>query len=208
VRFVTLGRRGSSSLAVFFWVTPCRLIDTVIKDGAVVDRTYNPNYNGWIFANDPQASYGPVVENAGWREALKRATWRPNVGATRGERGIEGRIPDFYVSPTPGIETISIHTVRQGSPGQTIRLTGFNYTTKSMVYVDGAPVPTRVVSRTELEADLSAAHFANAGKLDIYVKHPLPLQTPEWGDKSNEAHILVPFDFTETTLALSTDNQY
>jgi hypothetical protein len=185
-----------------------RMIDTVVKDGEVVDRSYNPNYNGWIFANDRNASYGPVIDNVGWMEAVKRATWRPNVGATRGERGIEGRIPDFNVSPTPGIENISVHTVRQGSPGTTVTVTGFNYTTKSMVTVNGEPVPTRVVSRTELEAELGAVHFANAGKLHIAVVHPEPLQTPEWGGKSNEAHILVPFNFTETTLALSTDNRY
>ncbi len=185
-----------------------RQVDTVIKDGKIVDRSYDPNYNGWIFSNDREESFGPVIDYAGWTEALKRATWRPNINATRGERGIATRIPDFNVSPTPGIEGISIHTVRQGSAGMTVTITGFNYTTKSVVYVNDQPVPTRVVSRTELAADLSAAHFAEAGKLHIDVRHPLPLATPEWGDRSNQAHILVPFDFTETTLALNTDNQY
>jgi imidazolonepropionase-like amidohydrolase len=185
-----------------------REIDTVIKDGEIVDRSYDPNYNGWIFSNNREESYGPVVDYAGWTAALKEATWRPNINATRGERGIATRLPDFNVSPTPGIEGISIHTVRQGSAGMTVTITGFNYTTKSVVYVNEQPVPTRVLSRTQVEADLSAAHFAEAGKLHIDVRHPLPLQTPEWGFKSNQAHILVPFNFTETTLALSTDNRF
>jgi hypothetical protein len=177
-----------------------RKIDIVIKDGKIVDRDYHPWYKGWIFANARDDEGGPVVEKPGWVAALKQATWRPNVGPAN--PNIQGpalpysAIPDMWASPTPAIESLLPHSVIQGSPAQMLDIKGFHYVKGSQVYVDGEPVPTEVVSRTEIKTMVDAAILAQAGNHRIVIKNPLPLDPTAWGDTSNAAHLLVPFAFT------------
>ena len=66
----------------------------------------------------------------------------------------------------------------------------------SVVYVDGQPVPTQVVNRTEIKATVDSHILAQAGNRTVEVKNPLPLDANAWGDTSNKAHILVPFSYT------------
>ena len=68
----------------------------------------------------------------------------------------------------------------------------------SLVYVGGEAVPTSVDSRTEITATVPANVLARAGKLEVVVKNPEPVAEPIWGDTSNAAYILVPFEFTKT----------
>jgi imidazolonepropionase-like amidohydrolase len=177
-----------------------RKIDTVMKDGKVADREYHPWYKGWLFANARDDEGGPVVENAGWVAALKQATWRPNAGPTllniQGPAKPYPTVPDMWASPTPAIESMEPHTIIQGSPTQTLEIKGFHYVKGSVVYVDGQPVPTQVVSRTEIKATVDSHILAQAGNRAVEVKNPLPLDPNAWGDTSNKAHILVPFSFT------------
>jgi hypothetical protein len=182
-----------------------RKINTVIKDGKVVDRGYNRDYKAWMFHNSWDDDYGPNVSDMDWVEGLKEAAWNPNANATRGERGIPGRIPDFNVSPTPAIEKASVHTIFQGSQAVPVVINGFNYTTRSQLYAIrrtsvstevATPLPTTVVSRTELRATIPANFFAEPGKVHLEVRNPAPLQTPRWGANSNRAHILVPLRTT------------
>jgi hypothetical protein len=178
-----------------------RRINTVIKDGKVVDRSYDRNYKGWMFHNSMDDDFGPNVSDMDWVEGLKEAAWNPNANATRGERGIPGRIPDFNVSPTPAIEKVSVHTVMQGSQAVPVVVNGFNYTTRSQLFAvrrtsvtqeTATPLQTQVVSRTELRATIPANLFAEPGKVHLEVRNPMPLQTPRWGAVSNRGHILVP----------------
>jgi hypothetical protein len=177
-----------------------RKVDTVIKDGKIVDREYHPWYKGWIFANARDDEGGPVVENDQWAAALKQATWRPNAGPTniniQGPAAAFPTVPDLWASPTPGIESIGPHTIIQGSPTQTLDIKGFNFVKRSVVYVDDQPVPTQVVSRTEIKATIDTQILANAGNRAVVVKNPGPLDPNAWGDSSNRAHILVPFSYT------------
>ena len=60
-----------------------RQIDTVLKDGKVVDRNYHADYKGWLFADDPKnTEFDQVIGGDGWAAALK--------GATAGGRGGAG----------------------------------------------------------------------------------------------------------------------
>jgi hypothetical protein len=170
-----------------------RRISTVIKNGDVVDLDYDPNYRGSMFQNRMDEDYDINVGSGDWAAALKEATWRPN--ARNGGFGNAGGI-DSEKAPTPGIEAFAPHTVLRGSADTVVTVTGFNFVNGSKVTVDGQEVPTEVVSRTELRATIPAALFAEAGKLDVAVKNPLPLATPAWGDTSNFAHLLVPFEYT------------
>ena len=177
-----------------------RKLDTVIKDGKIVDRDYHPWYKGWLFANARDDEGGPVVENDAWVASLKQATWRPNAGPTniniQGPAAPFPAVPDLWASPTPAIESLSPHTLIQGSATQELEIKGFNFVKRSVVYVDDVPVPTKVVNRTEIRATLDSQILMNAGNRAVVVKNPMPLEANAWGDSSNRAHILVPFSFT------------
>jgi hypothetical protein len=195
-----------------------RKLDTVIKDGKVVDRGYHPWYRGYLFANDRTTYDQAPVSNIAFANALKQLNARgqavpkpymtvtapnghevgilPGVADVRKGPGL-GPIPDYSLSPTPGVETIAPRTVLQGAADTTVTLTGVNFVKRSVVYVNGEAVPTMVDSGTKLRFVVPANRFASAGKLHIAVKNPTPLATEEWGDTSNTAHILVPFAFTK-----------
>ena len=136
-----------------------------------------------------------MVNNLAWAEAVKAATFRPN--ARNGGWGGVGGI-DSELAPTPGIEAIMPYVVNKNSPSTEVTVTGFNFVNGSKAHVDGAEVPTQVVSRTELKLTVPADALTEHGKHSIVVKNPLPLGTPEWGDTSNPAFLLVPTEFTKT----------
>jgi hypothetical protein len=173
-----------------------RRINTVIKDGKVVDRNYDPKYGdvASMFQNRRDEDYDINLGGADWAAANKEANW--NANTRNGGFGNAGGI-DSEKAATPGIEAFAPHTVLRGSPDTVVKLTGYNFYRTSKVYVDGREVPTKVNSRTEIEATIPAAVLANAGKLDIVVKNPQPITTPVWGDTSNIAHLLVPYEFTK-----------
>lgn len=176
-----------------------RQIDMVIKDGKPVDRSYHADYKGWLFADDPKnLEFDEVVGGGTWTGALKQAT-AGRGGANPNTQGITAPpapLQDPWASPTPGVESMMPHTIIQTAQPQQISVKGFNFVKRSVVTVDGKPVPTQVVSRTELRATLDGSILNQPGKKIVMVKNPLPLSTPEWGDHSNEARLLVPFSFT------------
>jgi hypothetical protein len=178
-----------------------RKISTVIKDGKVQDRTYHRDYLASTFKAGLYDTNGccfaaPVVESVPWMTALKQATWRPDNlnGGFAGPGGIESEL-----SPTPGIESIFPYTVKQGSGSTTVTLKGFNYVRGSQALIDGKPVPTKVISRTEVQATLDAGILAKPGRYSIVIKNPQPVAAPEWGDTSNPGKLLVPYSFTTAT---------
>ena len=68
--------------------------------------------------------------------------------------------------------------------------------TSGQILIEGNAVPTTVTSRTELRAMIPASVLAEAGKHAITVENPLPVRSPQWGNTSNTAYLLVPFEFT------------
>lgn len=178
-----------------------RTISTVIKDGKVQDRSYHRDYlaktfKAGLYDNGSCCFSTPVVEGGPWLAALKQATWRPDNlnGGFAGAGGINSEL-----SPTPGIESIYPYTVKQGSETTILTLKGFNYVHGSQAFVDGKPVPTQIVSRTELRATLDSAFLAKPGRYSVKIKNPQPVAAAEWGDTSNPANLLVPYSFTTAT---------
>jgi hypothetical protein len=195
-----------------------RKLDTVIKDGKVIDRTYHAWYRGYMFSNDRTSYDQAAVSNIAFTNALKQLAARgqatpkpymtvtaPNgkeVGILPGPADVRkgpglGPVPDYALSPTPGIETIAPRTIVQGAPETTVTLTGVNFVKRSVVYIDDDAVPTMVDSGTKIRFVVPQDKLSGAGKLHVVVKNPKPLATEEWGDTSNTAHILVPFAFTK-----------
>ena len=174
-----------------------RKLDTVIKDGKIVDRSYHPWFAGWMFSNDREhEGFGPNITGLGWEAGLKAATFnrRPFFGLL--PLAPPPQIPDPAVSPTPGIEETSVHTIIQGTSDTSVTVKGINFVKRSVAYAGETPMPTQVVSKTELRATIPADLLANAGKLHITIRNPEPLSDYDWGPKSNTANILVPFSFT------------
>ncbi len=198
-----------------------RKISMVIKDGHVVDRGFHPWYRGAMFANDKISYDGAPVSNMAFTNAVKQFVAKPvqmpkpymTVTAPNGQEsgvfpGIAyvrkgpglGAIPDYVISPTPAIEAIAPRTILQNTAQTTVTLTGVNFVKRSVVYVNGEPVTTMVEGATKLRFVVPSEKFINAGKLHVQVKNPEPVESPEWGSKSNTAHILVPYAFS-TSLA-------
>ena len=200
-----------------------RKIDTVMKDGKVIDRSYHAWYRGDMFSNSHD-SYDRDVVDISWEQGLKAATVKgadpapasaaaaaqalaanggtakaaaaPLGGGGRRGGGAGTAVLDPNFSPTPGIEDIYPHTVIQGSGDTTFTLTGINFVKRSVVYIDGQPVPTNVTARNVITFVADANTLNKAGKIRVTVKSPAPLVQPEWGDTSNTAYVLVPFSFT------------
>ena len=194
-----------------------RKIDTVIKDGQVVDRDFHPWYQGGMFANNHTDYDAAPVTNVAWANMLKQVSARgqevpkpymtvtapnghqvgilPGVAAQRKGPGL-GPVPDFTLSPSPGLLTIAPRTVLQGAPDTVVTLTGVNFGKRSVVYVDGDPAKTMVDSATQIRFVLPKYKLSDAGKRDVVVKNPTPVANTEWGETSNPAHVLVPFAFS------------
>jgi hypothetical protein len=155
-------------------------IESVIFDGKVVDRTYHSWYRTPFRATGPDGN--PVVEGLAWAAALKQATFR---------EARDG--PDAVRVSAPGIETISPYLVTEGDPTLTLTVKGFNFFRRSRVFFDHIPVPFRRVSLTELQVTIDESLLRSAGRFEIIVKNPPPLDEPLWGDTSNPANLLVKF---------------
>jgi len=89
--------------------------------------------------------------------------------------------------------------VTQGDPA-TVTLTGFNFVRRSAVYFKGRAVPFRVVSSTEVQVTLDGESLREAGRFDLVVKNPEPLDPfytkSMWGNgTSNIAHLIVNFKY-------------
>jgi imidazolonepropionase-like amidohydrolase len=160
-------------------------IDSVVKDGRVIDRTFHP----W-FSNPLRNSYGGSVEGRDWVIALKRET----EAGIRAPSGLADSTHSFG-QPCPGIDSISPSMVTAGDPTLTLTIKGVNFTGKSLVYFDGHIVPVRLVSESELKVTIDASLIAHPETFIIKVKNPGLQEQPVWGDTSNGALLLVNFKY-------------
>ena len=90
----------------------------------------------------------------------------------------------------------------QGDPA-VITLTGFNFVRRSAVYFKSKPVPFRAVNSTELQVTLDAEALREAGRFDLVVKNPEPLDSffvrSMWGNgTSNVAHLIVNYKYWDS----------
>jgi hypothetical protein len=192
-----------------------RETNIVIKDGEVIDHGYHAWYQGHMFSNDKVSYDRATISNRAWVEMLKAnpppGTQEPYmtvIGPTGNEVGIPtggfgrrktagvGPVPNYSLSPTPGLEAMAPSTLLQGTPETEVTLRGVNFVVRSVVYIDGNAVPTIVDSDTQIRFTMPGSALANAGIIPIVVKNPTPVVNQFWGDTSNEAHMLVPFSFS------------
>jgi len=109
-------------------------------------------------------------------------------------------VPDPANSPQPAIESINPYIVTQDSGTVTVTLQGFNFVRKSTVLFNGRLVPSRPVSATEIQVTLDAEALRTAGRFDLVVKNPEPIDSyfkdGMWGNgTSNPAHLIVNYRY-------------
>ena len=169
-------------------------INTVIQDGKIVELGYHASYSS-PFSN--VAAQTVSVDGLPWAVAMRKATAGAEGGPQRAENGA---IPDPAFSPQPAIETMNPIIVTQGD-SVSVTLTGFNFVRRSTVYFKGRPVPFHIVSATEIQVMLDAETLREAGRFDLVVRNPEPLDPfyvrSMWGNgTSNVAHLIVKFKYS------------
>lgn len=170
-----------------------RKVSAVVFDGNQIEPGYHSWYSTPFLGGATDRS---VVDNLEWTQSLKRATFRQRNGAGA------NTLPNPTESPQPAVESIAPVMIAQGSPTTTLDLKGFNFVRKSRVLVDGIPVPYRMISPTELQLTLDENLLKRAGRFDVQVVNPEPLENSQWGNgSSNKAHLLVTFGFTQIRTA-------
>jgi hypothetical protein len=170
-------------------------IETVIFDGKVVDRTYHTTYRSPFNVGSGNAT--PTVGALPWVVALKNNN--RGGGGQQGQQAAAG-VPDPANSPQPAIESINPYIVTQDSGTVTVSLKGINFVRRSAVYFNGRPAPSRTVSPTELQVTLDAEALRTAGRFDLVVKNPEPIdpyfKDGMWGSgTSNPAYLIVNFKY-------------
>jgi amidohydrolase family protein len=198
-------------------------IAAVVADGKVQDAKYHSSYWSPFVGDGPitlpvvddiawavnvrrQGGRGVPPAPDGGRGAAAGVPPPPDGG--RGGAAAAPLPPGFGGArqPQPTIETIesgrgdyrdsdfSKVVVKEGSPTLAAKLTGFNYFQRSQVYFNNIPVPTRVVSRVEIEATIDETLLRTPGRYPVIVKN-LGLAdpaNPKLGDGvSNTAWLIV-----------------
>jgi hypothetical protein len=169
-------------------------INTVIQDGKVVELGYHSNYSS-PFSNVAAGTIS--IEGLPWAVAMKKGTGGAEGGPQRGSA--DGAVADPTNSPQPAIETMNPIIVTQGDSA-VVTLKGFNFVRRSAVYFKGKPVPSRVVSATEIQVTLDAEALLEGGRFNLVVKNPEPLDPfylrSNWGNgTSNIAHLIVNYKY-------------
>jgi hypothetical protein len=169
-----------------------RDIYMVIKDGDVWEFGYNPDYGGRLFANSLLSDDRSVIEGSDWAEAVR--------GSINGRDVLPkgAPAPDPRIAPTPVIDAIMPRTIAQNSLETIVTIHGVSFVQRSKAFIDETELPTEIVGNDVIRVTLSEELLAEAGKLKLVVRNPSPISNPVWGDTSNAAYILVPFEFTAT----------
>jgi imidazolonepropionase-like amidohydrolase len=160
-----------------------RQLDLVVFNGRVIDHGIHASYTVPFYGYDGDQRY--TINDGHWVAALKEFT-----GAVRPSDAA----PTPDTSPQPAIEMITPSAIKRGSNATTLVLTGFNFVTGTRVMIDGANVPWQWVDGTKINVMLDETLLSEAGRKEIIIRNPEPLDTGQWGNgTSNSAYLLVEF---------------
>ncbi|MBB4601163.1 hypothetical protein HNQ93_001476 [Hymenobacter luteus] len=77
-------------------------------------------------------------------------------------------------NPVPTITTLSPATAPAGNPSFTLTVTGTGFVARCVVNFNGVPLPTTLVSATQLTATVPASAIATVGSYPVSVTNPSP----------------------------------
>ena len=117
-----------------------------------------------------------------------------------GTRGPVTQIADPAGSPQPAIQNFDPYIVTQSTTPATVTVKGLNFVRRSMVHFKGKPVPTQVVSPTEIRFTLDAEALQTPGRFEFVVVNPAPVAPfftkGMWGNgTSNLARLIVNYKY-------------
>jgi len=95
--------------------------------------------------------------------------------AQDGEGSGPAAVPDPESSPQPAIQKLDPYIITQSTTPATITLKGVNFVRRSVVRFRGKPVPTQVVSPTEIRFTLDADVQRTPGRFELVVVNPAPI---------------------------------
>jgi hypothetical protein len=172
--------------------------DTVIFDGKVIDRSYHANYTTTF--NPPGDQPSPAVEGLPWVVALMKVGRGGGQGAEGEGRGAAAPVADPASSPQPAIQKFDPYIVTQSTTRVTITVKGINFVRRSVVHFKGKPVPTQVMSPTEIRFTLDAEALRTPGRFEFVVVNPAPVAPlftkGMWGNgTSNLARLIVNYKY-------------
>ena len=172
--------------------------DTVIFDGKVIDRSYHANYTTTF--NPPGDQLSPAVEGLPWVVALMKVSRGGNQAQEGEGNGGPAAVPDPESSPQPAIQKLDPYIITQGATPATITVKGINFVRRSVVHFKGKPVPTQVISPTEIRFTLDAEVQRTPGRFDFVVVNPAPIAPlftkGMWGNgTSNIARLIVNYKY-------------
>ncbi len=78
------------------------------------------------------------------------------------------------MNPVPVLSSINPNSIKAGSPGFTLNLTGSNFVTGSSVLFNNTPVSVTFVDSTHLTASIPATAVATKGTYPVVVTNPGP----------------------------------
>jgi hypothetical protein len=172
--------------------------DTVIFDGKVIDRSYHANYTTTF--NPPGDQPSPAVEGLQWVVALMKVGRGGNQAQEgEGSRG-PAAVPDPESSPQPAIQKLDPYILTQSATPATITVKGINFVRRSVVHFKGKPVPTQVVSPTEIRFTLDAEVQRTPGRFEFVVVNPAPIAPlftkGMWGNgTSNVGRLIINYKY-------------
>jgi len=165
-------------------------IAAVIADGKVQPRGFQSTYSNPFGGEGPITI--PVVDDLNWAVNLRRG------GAGRGGGAPDGR-------PQPAIETLdsgrrdytdadlSKYVIKEGGSPLSLKLTGTGYAQGAVVFFNGVPVPTRIVSGTEIQATVAETLLGIPGRFPIVVGGDPADPAHAGGLVSNKAWLIVAY---------------
>jgi hypothetical protein len=97
----------------------------------------------------------------------------PFSGSKR-KRTAESRSADAISNPSPSISALSPNSVSVGVAAFTLTVMGSSFVSLSTIEWNGAPLPTELVSSSELQAQITASDAVIAGAIPVTVMTPGP----------------------------------
>jgi hypothetical protein len=88
---------------------------------------------------------------------------------------------DAAAAPEPTVTAISQRFIARGTTDQTITIRGTNFRCNSQVYFNAIPIPTRVVSATEIDALIPAELAEHEGEFPFIVHNRSPAAVASLG---------------------------
>ncbi len=159
------------------------------------------SYDIWVSANN--GAYQPFLsgttETSATFEGQPNTTYkfysiaRDNAGNVESAPTTHDAITvtsDGTNNPVPTLSSINPNSATAGGNAFTLNVNGTNFINSSVVYWNGQPRPTTLISPTKLNVVIVAADIANVGTANITVVNP----TPGGGTSS-----ALPFTITQPT---------